>query len=257
MIIFNSIETVALGPVSIYVHGLFMALGVLVAYLALRREAGKRGIAVEHLDGILYAGVLGGLLGARVLYVVLNWQLYDSVWSLFKVWEGGLVSFGGLGGGILAAFLYMKLKKLTYWKIADLAGPYLLLGWGVGRIGDLLAWDEIGTASELPWALAVDGDIPRHPAQLYSSIALIGLFLGLQYFVKRRDKVGGGLVFGASLVSYGLFRFLIEFVRDYPESEYLFSYRSFAQIVSAVVVLGGATIIFLARKKFNEGDNKE
>ncbi len=252
MIAFNSLEAISIGPINIFTHGLFMAIGVMSAYLLFRKEAEKKDVSPDRMDSMLYASVFGGLLGARLFYVVLNWHLYSSFLDIFKIWEGGLVSFGGLAGGIAGAFLYLKLKNFSYWNIADLAAPYILLGWGIGRIGDFLSWSEIGTTSNLPWAFSVNGDIPRHPAQLYSSIILIFLFVIIQYYFKKKYILETGLTFGATLLSYGLFRFLIEFVRDYPSSEYLFSYRSFAQIASAVLVSIGISIIIFARKKNHE-----
>lgn len=246
MITYTPIDAIHLGPLPIYTHGLFMAIGIGVAYFFLRREALQKKIQPELIDNMLFAGVLSGIIGARLLYVMLNLHLYNSLFDVFKVWEGGLVSFGGLVGGIVGGLVYIWYKKALLWSIADISAPYLLLGWGIGRVGDLLAWEEIGTASSLPWAFIVNDDVPRHPAQLYSIIVLISLFIIVQFWLKLHLIRYRSVVFGISLFFYGTFRFFVEFVRDYPNSEYLFSYQQFAQMISGVIAICGLGMVILA-----------
>lgn len=249
MIEFQSIPVLEFLPFPIYTHGLMIGIGVVTGYLlahfCLKKEKEFQEII---LDGFVLAMILGGILGARILYVALNYQLYDSVLEIFKIWEGGLVSFGGLIGGAISGILFLRIKKENIWKWTDFLLPYLFLGWGIARIGDFFSWGEFGTPTGLPWGVAVDGDVARHPTQLYTTVIMVGLFFLFRWlYNKYRDSLGK--ITALSVMTYGVFRFLIEFIRDYPDSEYPFFYRYFAQIVSAGFIVVGVGVYLYCRKK--------
>lgn len=251
MIDFTPIVTFPLGPLTIYVHGLMMGIGMLVAYFLIHREV-KQGadnrLQVELVDAMVLWAVVGGMIGARLLYVSLNYHLYDNIIEVFKIWEGGIVSFGGFIGGMVAVLLYLRYKKAPIGAWTDLLTPYLWLGLAIGRIGDFLSWAEIGSGTSLPWGIVVAGDVPRHPAQIYSTIVLLLITWWLLWLRKEKKLFSGGVAL-AGFAVYGLFRFLIEYIRDYPGSEYLFFYRDFAQIVSGLfVVLAGGLFVVLWKK---------
>jgi len=250
MIIFHSIPTLSFLPFSVYTHGLLIGFGVVIGYiLAHFRLKRYHDFQEIILDGTVFASILGGLFGARLLYVTLNYQNYDSIVEILKIWEGGLVSFGGLIGGAFTGILYLRYKKQNVWKWADFLGPYLILGWGIARIGDFLSWGEFGTPTGLPWGVAVDGDIPRHPTQIYTTILFILFFFIFRNLYQSWKKYQGKLA-SVILIVYGVFRFLIELIRDYPHNEYPFFYRYFAQIMSVVFIVLGVGLYLYCRKKF-------
>lgn len=248
MIQFTPIFEIPLGPIAIYTHGLMIAVGILVGYFLMRQEVRRRPeFSLELFDSAVFWSVLSGIIGARLLYVALNYHLYSNVADVLKLWEGGMISFGGLIGGFGAAAVYFKLKiksqksgSILTW--LDMGTPYVFLGWGIARIGDFLSWSEIGSVTSLPWGIVVGTDSPRHPAQLYSTVAFTGMFFLYKWLSRQKQLVG--FVFSAGVIGYGVIRFLTEFVRDYPDSEYRFAYGTFAQAMSLGLVILGIILYY-------------
>ncbi|MBI4407450.1 MAG: prolipoprotein diacylglyceryl transferase [Candidatus Kerfeldbacteria bacterium] len=249
MITFQPIEFIHLGPLAISTHALLMVIGIALAYWRLRVFAQQQKLPVDFLDTAVCWGVLGGIVGARILYVALNIQLYDSVFDVLKVWEGGLVSFGGLLGGLIGAMIFLQVKKQPVLRWLDAGMLYILLGWAIGRIGDLISWGEIGSPTSLPWGMIVNGDVPRHPAQLYETLLLLIGFAIIRLAHRKGYLHKPGTLFGVALAFYGLNRFIIELVRDYPNSEYWFSYGYFAQGISLILLAVGiiCSVLFARR----------
>lgn len=224
-----------LGPISS--HGTFMAIGVVVAALLGRRDAKRTGLNLETFDTLVLLAILGGVLGARLLYLALHFGDYQNSWEILKIWKGGLSSFGGLIGGIVTSMIYLKWKKESWLKYADALGPHILLGWGIGRIGDLILWSEFGTPTQLPWGFVVGGDVPRHPTQIYELIDLTLLWGLLLCFRRRLVRQGIGVLFAVSMLLYFGQRFFLEFIRDYPGETSVINYRFFAQGISLFFIL--------------------
>ncbi len=234
---FEPIGHIAIGPLRLQTFGALVAMGTVVAYLAARRQIRRHQLDVAAFESLFLWVLLGGLVGARLLYVALNFHLYStSPINILKVWEGGLVSYGGLLGGALAAGWYVRRRRLNFWVYADMLAPFVFLGWAFGRLGDFLTGQLVGTPSDLPWAVQIAGDVPRHPVQVYATVLLLLLFLtlrGVQRYGERKPlRLPQGFMALTALGLYGIERFFIEFLRDYPNSEYLFNYRTFSQAVS-------------------------
>jgi phosphatidylglycerol:prolipoprotein diacylglycerol transferase len=233
---FEPIRHIALGPLMLQTFGLLVAVGIIIAYFAARRQIQRQQLNAAAFDGLILWVILAGLVGARLLYVALNFDLYGNPIDALKIWEGGLVSYGGLLGGALTAWAYLRHKRLSFGAYADQIAPFIFLGWAFGRLGDFLTGQLVGIPSDLSWAVQIPGDVPRHPVQAYAALLLFTLFLtlrGLQRYLDRRQiRLPNGSLALIALGLYGIERFSIEFLRDYPNSEYLFSYRAFSQGVS-------------------------
>ncbi len=251
MITFQPIEFIHLGPLALSTHALLMLIGIAIAYWRLRAFTQQQKLSVDILDNAVFWGVLGGMIGARTLYVILNIQLYQSVLDAFKIWEGGLVSFGGLLGGLAGAMIFLQVKKQPVLRWLDGGMLYILLGWAIGRIGDLVSWGEIGSPTSLPWGMIVNGDLPRHPAQLYETLLLLIGFIAIRFLHHKGYLHKTGTLFGVALAFYGFNRFMIELVRDYPNSEYLFSYNNFAQLASAALFVFGFLVYLVSKKRWH------
>lgn len=239
-----------IGPFTIRTYGLFVAVGFFFGLQYLLRRAARNAVPEKNmLDMTLYA-VVAGLLGARLTYVLQNWGFYRAhPADIFRLWEGGLVFFGGFIAGAAAAVWYVRAHRgLRLGMIADMTAPALALGHMFGRLGCFFAGCCYGLPASLPWAVTfcnpesiAPTGIPRHPTQLYEAAANLGLFLFLERFRRRPHREGS--VFSVYLVLYGVIRFLIEFLRGDDRGRFIAG-LSPSQLVSLLIVAGG-TYLFL------------
>ena len=190
-----------------------MALGFLAAIYLAAREGRRAGIAPAKMwDAGLYA-LLFGIMGARIVHVLLDLEYYASrPLEIAMINRGGLAIHGGLIAGIVAACLFVKRNEMPLWKTADAFAPYIALGQAIGRIGCLLNGCCYGMATGLPFGIALPGHLQRlHPTQVYSSVFLFLTFIALKrmYHRKRFD----GEVFFSYLLIFSAGRFFIDFLR--------------------------------------------
>jgi phosphatidylglycerol:prolipoprotein diacylglycerol transferase len=239
-------EILKIGPVTIYSYGLMAALGFLLCGYLLERELLRVGRDKELAGSIIIAAIVGGIVGSKIYYLVQNPALLvEDFWG--NVFSGaGLVWYGGAIGGLLAVSWWIRRKKLPFLLAADLIGPLLLLGQGMGRIGCFLSGDGCyGPPSDVPWAMAFPkGVVPTlervHPTPLYDTLLLFSLFLIL--WSVRKKKKPAGTMFGLFAVCMGAERFTTEFWRTDPK--YIFGFLSEAQLISILLFITGAVLIF-------------
>jgi phosphatidylglycerol:prolipoprotein diacylglycerol transferase len=202
-----------IGSFEVTSFGVMVAVAALVGLWLFRRELRQSGLPLDAADaGIV--GVIGGLLGAKLLWTVEHASEGSVSDLLFS--RGGLSWYGGLIGGVGAGLAYIVLKGWPIVPTLAAATPALAVGHLIGRIGCFLVGDDYGTPSNLPWAVAFPEGLPPttvpvHPTQLYEAIGL-GL-LGWLLVRWRRSDVPDRIVLGRYLVSAGTLRFVIEFIR--------------------------------------------
>ena len=229
-----------LGSFEITSFGAMVAIGAALGILLLRRELVRSGMdGAKGVDAAL-VGVLGGLAGAKLLYVVEHWAepLSDTLLS-----RGGMSWFGGLTGGILAGVIMVLRQRLPLMAVLSAAAPALTLGQAIGRIGCFLVGDDYGRATTLPWGLAFPEGLPPtletvHPTQLYESVSLFVMTAAL--IALRRRGAANHVVFGWYLVAAGTLRFLIELVRV---NEVVFLGLTTAQLFSAAIIAVGVWLL--------------
>ena len=225
MLIHPEFDPVALsvGPVAIRWYGLMYLLGFLCFWLLGRVRAREqwRGITEDDLDNMLFYGVFGVVLGGRIGYCLFYQPEYylSHPSEILMLWHGGMSAHGGLLGVIVVMVLYARMKKLSFWSVADFVAPLVPLGLFFGRIGNFINGELWGRPADpqLPWAMvfpqAQDGGIARHPSQLYEA-GLEGLALfAFLWFVSRREQTPGKVA-GGFCLGYGLARFTVEFFRE-------------------------------------------
>ncbi len=197
-------------------YGLLVSTGLMTGILITLYLAKKEKFDLNHILDMSLLTILASIVGARIFYVIQFWSSYASNWwKVFAIWEGGLVFFGGLILGLLSLVVYMKIFKLPYWKVLDMAAPGTILGYGIGRIGCFLNGCCEGAICNLPWAVRfpeIEG--LRHPTQLYATFAAVLIFSFLAWYWKRRRF--DGEVFLFSIVLYSLYRFINEIFRVNP-----------------------------------------
>jgi phosphatidylglycerol:prolipoprotein diacylglycerol transferase len=202
-----------IGSLDITSFGVMVALGALVGLWVFRRELARAGLPDAALDAAVY-GLVGGLLGAKLLYVFEH--LRESPFFSLFLDRGGMSWFGGFVGGFLAGFLTIRAKKWPMIAVLAAATPALAIGQALGRIGCFLVGDDYGRPTQLPWGVAFPKGLPPtyervHPTQIYEAIFLAVLTWMLIRW--RRRGVADRTVLGRYFVLAGAFRFSLEFVR--------------------------------------------
>lgn len=225
MLIHPQFDPIALsvGPLAIRWYGLMYLLGFMCFWILgrMRTKESWRGITDDDLDNLLFYGVFGVILGGRIGYCLFYQPGYYLTHPLeiLAVWHGGMSAHGGLLGVIVAMFLYSKVKKLSFWTIADFVAPLVPLGLLFGRIGNFINGELWGrpASPDLPWAMifpeANDGGVPRHPSQIYEA-GLEGLALFIFVWLISRREQAPGKVASAFCLGYGVARFTVEFFRE-------------------------------------------
>ncbi len=216
-----------IGPVLLTWHGLFTLVGVLVAVFLAGRWAPKAGLpSTVVYDGAIWI-VLGGILGARLLHVVDQWELYrQNPLQVFAVYEGGIAIMGAILGGLAAGVIFTRIARYPTWKLADVVAPAVLIGMAIGRIGDIINGEHCALATSMPWGFVYThpnspagycySSIPSpamHPAVVYEMIWDL-VAAGFLYWTVRPRLRPDGMLFVAFLMLYSLGRFFITFLRD-------------------------------------------
>jgi phosphatidylglycerol:prolipoprotein diacylglycerol transferase len=251
---FNPVA-VKLGPLSIHWYGLMYLLAFLQFWwLGKRRiqthpQLAQAGWTTEHLDDLLFYGVLGVIVGGRLGQVL----FYDPGFyfshplEILSIWKGGMSFHGGFLGVMLAMWLYARKTGLTWLDITDFIAPLVPLGLATGRLGNFINGELWGRVCDpaLPWAMIfpqVDL-LPRHPSQLYQA-GMEGVLLFVVLWLFSAGTRPRGAVSGAFLVGYGAFRFIAEYFRTPDEGIFgLSEVISMGQWLSLPMILVGAIML--------------
>jgi phosphatidylglycerol:prolipoprotein diacylglycerol transferase len=230
-----------LGSIKLYTYGLFLALGFMAAVWFSKRNAKFYNTTDQVISDLFLVILLSAIVGARFLYVLINFETFsNNPLEIFKIWNGGLVFFGGFIAAVGACLILLKLKKLPIAKTADIIAPGIALGHSIGRFGCLFAGCCYGRACDLPFAIKFtnpDGLAPLnvylHPTQIYMVISNFLLFLVLMWLQKR--KKFHGMVFLVYIMLYSAFRSGIEFFRGDFRGDFFFECLSMSQGIGLVV----------------------
>lgn len=249
-----------IGSFSLRSYGLMAALGFLSAVWMLNLNRDYAKMNFDQVSGLAFGVIIGGILGARLFYVVQFWNdKYSRDWSaILRIDQGGLVYYGGFFMAMVVIFWYCRKHKLNLLRVMDISAPGLVLGHAFGRIGCFLNGCCFGrpgggvcgvvhpVGSE---AFYKYGDIPIHPVQLYEAGMNLLLFPLLFWLVR---KTGTGIATAAYLISYGLVRFIDEFFRGDHSSAFLFGMTR-AQVIGLLIVPAGIVLlIYSIRQQKNE-----
>jgi phosphatidylglycerol:prolipoprotein diacylglycerol transferase len=240
-----------IGPLTLQTFGIMFALGFVAAGALVGKRLKELGKPTDWAYEMVFAALVGGIVGARIDFIIQN---YDSVSDdLFgSIFSGaGLVWFGGAIGGAVGVLLWAWWRRILNLTLLDLCAPGLAIGYAVGRIGCQVSGDgDYGIPWDGPWAMAYpDGtvatDVPVHPTPIYETLAM-----GLATYVlwRLRDSLRPGLLFALYLVLAGTERFLVEFIRRNDE---VVLGLTQAQLISLAMALAGA--VWLAMKA-NRGE---
>lgn len=242
------------GPVGIHSYGLMLATAFITVVFVIQSELKRRGFVPELASTIVMAAAIGGIVGAKLYSALLDGRItFQEIFS-----TSGLVWYGGFIGGCLAVIIVVLRSPNPFLPTIDIVGPTVVLGYGIGRIGCLLAGDgDYGPPSDLPWAIAfpngtVPTDVPVHPTPIYETL-LSFTFFGILWSQRRKFEATPGALFGASLIALGVERFIAEFWRLTPR---VLGWMSAAQLLSiAAFIIGVALILWMrARPRVAESE---
>jgi len=238
-----------------------LMIGFLAAGWRAAKNAPRYGLKPEDVWDVALFGLLGGVLGGRIGFVVQEPGFWHNPGQIFAIWTGGMTFYGGLLGGILAGWMTARAKGMRVGDMSDLAGVSFPLGYIFGRIGCFLNGCCYGGQCDLPWAMRFPDEHggltpPSHPAQLYSAAAGLLIYLLLLPLEKRRQF--RGQLMCSFLILYGIYRFLIEIVREGASSDSGITHLPItdAQVFSMLLAFVAAGIyVALAVRRRRKGDN--
>jgi len=252
------------GPLQLTGFGLAVLMAFIIGQITAQRELARRGYDPEPMGDLVFAAVVGGLLGGKLYYAVLMHDL-GAVFS-----RAGFVFWGGLMGGIVACYIVIRRKHLSFPRISDVSAPALAAAYSVGRTGCWAVGDDYGRPWNGPWAVAFPNGAPPstvanmtelfhtpappgalpnqvlsvHPTQLYEVALGFVMFLILWRF--RDHKHAEGWLFGLYCVLAGIERFIIEFVRA-KDDRFLLGTFTMAQVIAVLFAVGGAIWMYVRR----------
>jgi phosphatidylglycerol:prolipoprotein diacylglycerol transferase len=239
---------------TVYSYGAILAFGFVVGMVLILLKARKQGIPLDRMIELFCLSIFSALVGARGFHVLLDLAPYvENPLRILKVWEGGLVFYGGLILAIGAGLVYMRGYRLPIWKVADLFAPAIALGLFFARIGCFMAGCCFGKETSLPWGVRFsDPDslaplhLSLHPTQLYEAAGGFVLFLLLAWMERRKSF--DGQTFWLFLLLYSILRFFIECLRDDPRGFLIWPSVSTSQTLGVPLAILSLFVLFYMKR---------
>lgn len=223
----------SIGSLPVYWYGILIAIGFILAILYVGRRAKEFGVDADRMLDVILGGAIGGIVGARAYFVILQWDYYgQNLSQIFNTRSGGMAIYGGLIGGVLVGLLMCKIRKVRCLPALDLVVGGFLIGQGIGRWGNFVNIEAFGCNTSLPWGMSssvitnyltqheaeleaigmdIDPNMPVHPTFLYESIWCLLGFAFIAWYTKRR-KFDGELTL-LYMMWYGAGRAVVEGLR--------------------------------------------
>ena len=255
MLPYPNIDPVALqlGPIKIHWYGITYLIGFAAAWWLGRLRARRPGSgwSEQQVGDLLFSGAPGVILGGRIGYVLFyDLPVYlDNPLRIFQIWQGGMSFHGGLIGLLIGMWLFGRRYRKGFFEVTDFLAPLAPIGLGAGRIGNFINGELWGKVSDVPWAMVfpTGGPLPRHPSQLYEAFLEGAVLFAIVWIYSSRPRPLRA-VSGVFLLGYGIFRFLVEFVRmPDPQLGYLaFGWVTMGQVLSAPMIVAGAILLWVA-----------
>jgi len=241
------------GSLKIYSYGVFIAVGFIASLWVAGRQISRQGLDREKFYDMGFWVVLSAIAGARLFHVLVYWRQYAAApQEILKLWNGGLVFYGGFLAAVAACLVYLRRNRIPFLPVADASAIGIPLGLGFGRIGCTLAGCCFGKPTTLPWAVTFTDPASLaplhealHPTQIYESISGFAIF-GILYLTRDRFRTPGTR-FWTMLILYGVARFLLEIFRDDPRG--FVGPLSESQIVSVALIVYAVVSLLAVRGK--------
>lgn len=259
--IYQTLDPIAfsIGPFTARWYGIAYALGFLLA-AAVIYFVGKRWkmrFDLNHLCTVIICAMVGVILGGRLGYVLIYNNAFYAAnpLEILNFANGGMSFHGGLIGALLAGIVAARIIKMPYLSLVDVAIIGVPIGLFFGRCANFVNGELWGAPTDLPWGVVFGGSagiVPRHPSQLYEALLEgLVLFIILYAMSFKKPPFPRGSYIGTFLLGYGVFRFLVEFIRQ-PDAQigYLFGdWFTMGQLLSLPLVIIGIILLVYARVK--------
>ncbi|MGI6069898.1 MAG: prolipoprotein diacylglyceryl transferase [Blautia sp.] len=261
-------KTISVFGFDIAFYGIIIAVGMLIGIWFVIMEAKRTNQNQDFYLDMLILSILAAVIGARLYYVAFSWSNYkNDLLQIFNIRSGGLAIYGGIIGGVLAAAVFCKVKKVSFWQMADTSCPGILIGQIIGRWGNFFNREAFGDytngpfAMQLPVSAVRPGEITAamqehitslggvdyiqvHPTFLYESLWNLALLLFLLWY--RRKKKFQGELFYMYLAGYGLGRMWIESLRT--DQLLIPGTQIPVSLVLSAVLAAGCVIVILVKR---------
>lgn len=256
---FQPIDPIAisLGPFNVHWYGVIIGVGLALALIIAMREGEKRGLPKDIFADLMLWAIPIAIISARIYYVTFEWEYYSqNPGDIIKIWNGGIAIHGALIGSVLTAYVFSKKRNISFWQLADIAAPSIILGQAIGRWGNFINQEAHGgevTRAFLENLFLPDFIINQmyingtyyHPTFLYESV---WNFLGFALLLSlRRVNLRRGEMFLTYVIWYSIGRFFVEGLRT--DSLMLTETLRMAQTISIALIVGAAAILIYRRTK--------
>lgn len=256
MLTYPHLDPVAfnIGPIKVHWYGLMYLCGFALAWILANYRAKKNIYGTwtkEEIADLIFYSALGVILGGRIGYMLVYAfpELLVNPWRLFAIWDGGMSFHGGLIGVVVALLLFCRKTKKLFWDVCDFIAPLVPLGLAAGRLGNFINGELWGRVTTMPWGMVFPnaGTQPRHPSQLYEFF-LEGVVLFIILWCYSRKPKPRMAVSGLFALSYGCFRFFVEFFRQ-PDAQLnfiAFGWLTMGQLLSVPLIILGIWLLVRA-----------
>jgi phosphatidylglycerol---prolipoprotein diacylglyceryl transferase len=246
---------ISLGPIQVHWYGLIIGVGIALALIIAMREGERRGLPKDIFADLMLWAIPIAIISARIYYVIFQWDFYSqNPGEIIKIWNGGIAIHGALIGSVITAYFFAKKRKISFWKLADIAAPSIILGQAIGRWGNFVNQEAHGR--EVSRAFLENMHLPDfiinqmyingayyHPTFLYESIWNIIGFIIL--ILLRKANLRRGELFLSYVIWYSIGRFFVEGLRT--DSLMLTENLRIAQTISIVLIIVALVLIFYRR----------
>lgn len=247
---------VSLGPIEVHWYGVIIGLGIILSLAIAMRESARRGLDKDIFADLMLWAIPIAIISARIYYVIFEWDYYaQNPEEIIAVWHGGIAIHGALIGSVLTAYFFTKKRNISFWKLADIAAPSIILGQAIGRWGNFMNQEAHG--GEVTRSFLENLHLPEfiinqmyingayyHPTFLYESIwDLLGFIV---LILLRRVNLGRGEMFLTYVIWYSAGRFFIEGLRT---DSLMIGDLRMAQLISAALIVFGIIAVIYRRVK--------